>query len=80
MFEACVQVILRSETHHVLEMTVIDVGIHSEKPLENNLDDRCEVLGECYAYINPDYYIILRSVYRSASGIGLRYSAESPPM
>ena len=46
VFEASVEVSLRREQHDVLEVSVVDVRVHSEQPLEDHLDNVQEVLGE----------------------------------
>ena len=46
MLEARVEVSLRREEHDVLEVCVVDVSIHSEETLENDLDDVEEIFGE----------------------------------
>ena len=37
---------LGTQEHDMLEVGVVDVGINTEKPLEDNLDDVHEVFGE----------------------------------
>lgn len=37
---------LSRQQHYVLEVSVVYVGIHSEQPLEDDLDDIDEVLWE----------------------------------
>ena len=37
---------LCTQQHHVLEMSMVDVSIHSEQPFENNFDDVHKVLWE----------------------------------
>jgi hypothetical protein len=46
MFEARVKVSLCREEHDMLEMCVVDVSIHSEETLENDLDDIEEIFRE----------------------------------
>jgi hypothetical protein len=46
MLEARVEVSLRREEHDVLEVCVVDVSIHSEETLENDLDDVKEIFWE----------------------------------
>ena len=46
VLEACVEVGLCREEHDVLEVCVVDVSIHSEETLENDLDDIEEIFRE----------------------------------
>ncbi len=46
MFEAGIQMGLSREKHDVLEMRVIDVGVHSEQPLKYHLDNCLKVTRE----------------------------------
>lgn len=46
MLETCVQVIFGPKTHHVLEMTVVNMGINTEQSFEDHFDDWREVLWE----------------------------------
>ena len=46
VLEARVEVGLCREEHYVLEVCVVDVSIHSEETLENDLDDVEEIFGE----------------------------------
>ena len=46
VLEACVEVGLCREEHDMLEVCVVDVSIHSEETLENDLDDIEEIFRE----------------------------------
>ena len=46
MLKACVQMSLSAKQHHVLEVSMVDVSIYSEKTLENNFDNVHKVLWE----------------------------------
>ena len=46
VLEACVEVGLCREEHDVLKVCVVDVSIHSEETLENDLDDIEEIFRE----------------------------------
>jgi len=46
MLEASVEMCLCRQEHNVLEMGVIDMRVHSEQSLEDDLDDCLEVARE----------------------------------
>jgi hypothetical protein len=46
MLEASVEMIFNSHTHDMLEMGVVDMGIHSKQSFENDLDNRLEIFWE----------------------------------
>ena len=46
VLEACVEVGLCREEHDMLEVCVVDVSIHSEETLENDLDDIEDIFRE----------------------------------
>ncbi len=50
VLEACVEMVLRSQTHYMLEMRVVDVSVDAEQPLEYHFDNAHEVLREWHAY------------------------------
>ena len=46
MLEASIQVSLCREQHYMLEVSMVYVRVHSEQPLEDDLNDIDEVLRE----------------------------------
>lgn len=62
MLEACVQMRLRAQQHNMLEMSMVDVGVDSEQPFENHLDDVHEVLRKRYAESAREYFLVIQLV------------------
>ncbi len=62
MLEAGVQVGLSREQHDVLEVSVVDVGVHSEQAFEDHLDDVHEVLGELHSQLTGEDLLIVELV------------------
>lgn len=53
---------LRAEQHYMLEMCMIDVGVDSEQPFENHLDDVHEVFGERDAESTREYFLVVQLI------------------
>ena len=59
VLEARVEVGLCREEHYVLEVCVVDVSIHSEETLENDLDDVEEIFREGDAEgTGEDFFVV----------------------
>lgn len=62
MLETGIQVSLGGKKHDVLEVSMVDVGVHSEEALEYNLYDVDEVLWERHTKLTGENLFIVKLV------------------
>ena len=62
VLEAGVQVRLGRQQHNVLEVSVVDVRVHTEETLEDHLDDVHEVLREGHSQGAREYFLVVQLV------------------
>ena len=62
MFETGIQVSFSREKHDMLEVSMVDMGIYSEQPLEDDFDDVHEVLGEGHSQLAGEYFLIIQLI------------------
>ena len=63
VLKACIQMGFGTQQHDVLEMSVINVGVHSEKSFEYHFDDVHKVFGERYTKRTREYFFIIKLVF-----------------
>ena len=51
------------QKHDVLEMSVIDVSIHTEQSFEDDFDDAYKVFGEGNTKLAREYFFIIELVF-----------------
>ena len=59
MLEASIQVSLSAQKHYVLKVSVVDMGVNSEEPFENHLDDVHEILRKWYAKSTWENFLVI---------------------
>jgi hypothetical protein len=62
VFEASIEMSFSREQHNMLEVSMIDMGIHSEEPLEDDLDNVHKVFGERYSQLAGKYFLIIQLI------------------
>ena len=54
---------LSAKEHYVLEMSVVNMSVDSEKPFEYNFDDVHEILWEWYPQSTREYFLIVKLIF-----------------
>ena len=62
MFEAGIQMVLHAKGHDVLEMSVVDMRVDTEKSLEDNFDSSSEISREHDANLRGKQVLIVQLV------------------
>ena len=62
VLEASVEVVFCREEHEVVEVCVVDVSIHSEDTLENDLYDIVEIFWEGNTEGTGEYFLVIKLV------------------
>ena len=60
VLEASVEVVFCREEHEVVEVCVVDVSIHSEETLENDLYDIVEIFWEGNIEGTGEYFLVIK--------------------
>ena len=63
MFETCVQMSLGTKKHNMLKVSMIDMCIHSKKPLEDDLYNIHEILGKWYSQSTWENFFVIKLVF-----------------
>ena len=62
VLEACVEMRLCRQQHDVLEVSVVDVSIHSEQSLEDHFDDCFEIARKWYSKGTGENLLVIELV------------------
>ncbi len=52
--------VFQTQSEYLLEMRVVDVGVHSEHPLEDGFYDLAECLRECHTNLARKYSLVVK--------------------